>query len=66
MAPKTPQKADEPLIRAYAVIRGPGGWITRTYLVPKDSTLHEDAQPDTLPSAVGRVQRGLAMDSGAL
>jgi hypothetical protein len=57
-------KSTEPLARAVAVIRAKGGgWITRTYLVPQDSTLHESHDPDTLGAAMGRSRRILASEA---
>jgi hypothetical protein len=64
--PKTTTEtpAAEKLVTAYALRSVPGGgWAMRTYLVPEDSTAHEDTATDVLSAAMGRIQRAIA--SGA-
>lgn len=59
-----PTKTDspsEPLVSAYALLPvAGGGWTVREYLVPRDSTAHEDSAADTLGAAIGRVTRNHA------
>lgn len=58
-----PQKT-ESIVTAVALVRAPGGgWVMRTYLVPADSTPHEDTDADTLGAAMGRATRELAKEA---
>ena len=62
MARPTTETKKEPLVRAYAIARVPGGWVARTYVFPGDAALVEDTTPDTFSAAIGRVQRELAKE----
>jgi hypothetical protein len=57
-----PKNTDpEPIATCFAVLPAKGGgWILRTYLVPADSTPHEDAPVDTFAATMGKARRELA------
>ena len=60
--PKTiTSPSSEPIATCFTVIPAKGGgWILRTYLVPAESTTHEDGTADTFDAVMGKARRELA------
>lgn len=57
-APTKPSPG-EPVAAPVAIVRVPGGWAVRTFLVSSDAP-HEDTEVDSFASCMGRVVRELA------